>query len=210
MSKSTSRKTNLTISTGENYIIRNAESSFREKFIFHGSMSKVCTKCKIEKPVNHYHWKMGKTRLQSECSGCRKKVDRSYKCSTPESYVTYLARGLTYEYKKRKRRRESKLTAEEIVELWKKQRSKFGLRCPYSGVEMSYALGNGFQDTNISIDRFDSKKSYERGNVVFCCWFVNRMKFTYGYSRFLEVCERIVAEKDRLPQVVQYLMKDDG
>lgn len=210
MSKSTSPKTKLTISTGENYIIRNAASSFREKFIFHGGMSKVCSKCKKDKPITHYHWKEGKKRLQAECSGCRKVQEHKLKCSNPEGFVRYLAKAVNYNYTTSKRKRKnSKLSAEELVEMWLRQKARFGMKCPYSGVEMTYKLGDGGLETNISIDRFDSKKDYERGNVIFCCWFVNRMKFTYDYPDLIKVCKQIVKAEGQLAKIQEYLTSDE-
>lgn len=48
----------------------------------------------------------------------------------------------------------------------------------------------------VSIDRVDSSKGYVRGNVVLCCWIVNKMKQNLILSDFLEVCLKLAGRKE--------------
>ena len=61
----------------------------------------------------------------------------------------------------------------------------------YGGIGLT---GGG--DALDGIDRFDSKRPYEWGNVVFCCWFVNRMKYDYTDLEFIGACEHIAKNKE--------------
>ena len=77
---------------------------------------------------------------------------------------------------RKKRRKRVALTMDQFMEEWRKQFKKYGLICPLSGQEMTYQQGLGNLETNISIDRIDSSKIYEPGNIQFICRRVNSMK----------------------------------
>lgn len=57
---------------------------------------------------------------------------------------------------------------------------------------MTYIAGSGRVNTNISIDRIDSKRGYVRGNVQFVCDVVNRMKQDLPQADLRLWCGRIL------------------
>jgi len=125
--------------------------------------------------------------------------------SSPFEYIDYLTKNLRNSSPKKKRK-ESKISRLEFLHIFRRQLDKFGFKCPYSGLTMTWELGSGKPtETNISIDRFDSTRPYEAGNVVFCCWFVNRMKYDYTDQEFIGACEHIAKNKERFNEVREYL-----
>ena len=48
--------------------------------------------------------------------------------------------------------------------------------CPYLKTPLKFELGQGYQDSNISLDRVDNSKGYVKGNVEVISTLANRMK----------------------------------
>jgi hypothetical protein len=67
-------------------------------------------------------------------------------------------------------------------------------RCAISGVELTFIKRTDGvkQHTNASIDRIDSGKGYEVGNVQLVCAIVNIMKSTMTTNQLVAWCELIV------------------
>ena len=206
MNRSTLVQNKSNTSNGVKSITEKEKSNFNLKFsINRWSSTKRCSKCNIIKHLDEFYFKAGKKRLQAECRTCLNNSRIKKYSSNPIEYIDYLTKNLRNNCKK-KRRKQSKLQRHEFIEIFKLQVKRFGIYCPYSGIEMTYELGLGrAKETNISIDRFDSTRPYERGNVVFCCWFVNRMKFDYTDMEFIGACEHITRNKKRFKEVRAFL-----
>ena len=71
---------------------------------------------------------------------------------------------------------------------WQKQFEIMGLCCPKLGIQMTYIAGKNRVKTNISIDRIDSKKGYEKGNVQFVSNIYNNMKQHYTDEEVDKIC----------------------
>eukprot|EP01084_Bolivina_argentea_P294993 507744_1 len=61
-------------------------------------------------------------------------------------------------------------------------------RCEYCGMD----------DDMVGIDRIDSNKGYEKGNVVSCCKICNIMKRKYNIDIFVKICTHIASTQGRL------------
>lgn len=66
--------------------------------------------------------------------------------------------------------------------------SMLGLPCYFHGEMFDRGCGHG-------IDRLDSSKGYETGNVVPCCVTCNRMKLRMTETKFLEVVGKIYTNR---------------
>ena len=95
-------------------------------------------------------------------------------------------------YQQKQRNKGLQLTMDEFIQIWKEQYDKFGMKCPYSGIEMTFKKGSGKMFTNISVDRYDNDKPYQDGNIVFCCMVINRMKQELPIETFWDICKRVV------------------
>jgi len=69
-------------------------------------------------------------------------------------------------------------------------------RCAISGVKMTTIVNNGHVLTNVSIDRIDSTKEYERGNIQLLCHIVNVMKHNMTKEQLIEWCWQIIDHKE--------------
>jgi len=206
MSRFTSQESKSNTSNGEKNIIEKEKSDFNLKYRINGwSSTKQCSKCDERKSLTEFYFKAGRRRLQAECRTCLNEARIKKHSSSPFEYVDYLTKNLR-NINPKKRRKKSTINRYDFLKIFQKQMFKFGLLCPYSGIQMTWELGSGKPtETNISIDRFDSTKPYEAGNVVFCCWFVNRMKFDYTDQEFIGACEHIAKNKERFSKVRDYL-----
>ena len=206
MSRFTSQESKSNISNGEKNIIEKEKSDFSLKYRINGwSSTKQCSKCDERKTLTEFYFKAGRRRLQAECRTCLNEARIKKHSSSPFEYVDYLTKNLR-NINPKKRRKKSTINRYDFLKIFQKQMFKFGLLCPYSGIQMTWELGSGKPtETNISIDRFDSTRPYEAGNVVFCCWFVNRMKFDYTDQEFIGACEHIAKNKERFSKVRDYL-----
>lgn len=98
---------------------------------------------------------------------------------SPEAFIRQLVR--------KKVMRQS-LTPEYYVALYEQQN---GL-CALSGRPMTHELGRGLVNTNISIDRIDSSKGYEEGNVQLVCRQANTMKYVCDKTELISWCRSII------------------
>jgi len=206
MSRSTSQESKSNTSTGGKNIIEKEKLDFNLKYRINcWSSTKQCSKCGERKNLTEFYFKAGRRRLQAECRTCLNTARIKKHSSSPFEYIDYLTKNLR-NVSLKKRRKKSTISRLEFLKIFKKQFDRFGLKCPYSGITMTWELGSGKPtETNISIDRFDSTRPYEAGNVVFCCWFVNRMKYDYTDQEFIGACEHIAKNKERFNEVREYL-----
>jgi len=144
---------------------------------------KKCSKCKQTKIIFNFHWKSDyykgklKHRLQAECGECREKQRHAKYSASPEIFLSRAYQMIKQESARLiRKRRPVTITFEEFMETWAAQKKKYGLICPISKQEMTYQQGLGNLETNISIDRIDSSKNYDLGNIQFICRRVNTMK----------------------------------
>lgn len=83
-----------------------------------------------------------------------------------------LARGLAWD-----------VSAEYLSELWSEQRG----RCAYTGWELQFR-----EPRTASLNRIDSSRGYEIGNVQWVHVDINQMKWTLSDSSFRKLCQAVV------------------
>lgn len=152
---------------------------------------KTCTFCKERKPVHLFYVKTNsKDGFHQWCKKCKDvKMNESYSKNS-FAFVRRLYQMTRYQQKQRKKGLQ--LSMDEFIQIWKEQYDKFGMKCPYSGIEMTFKKGSGKMFTNISVDRYDNDKPYQDGNIVFCCMVINRMKQELPIEIFWDICKKVV------------------
>jgi hypothetical protein len=103
--------------------------------------------------------------------------------SIPE-FLSYLARSLRGSH----RRRISTLTIDDLSKLWHDQE---GL-CAISRIPMTHRWGEGYVDTNISVDRIDNTKDYIVGNVRLVCHRINLMRGSLNDAELISWCRAVI------------------
>src|SRR5690606_29496555 len=83
---------------------------------------------------------------------------------------------------------EFSLTLDELLSKYYNQN---GL-CAISGIKMTYILGGGRKNKNISIDRIDSTKGYTNDNTQLVCSQVNMMKGDMTTEDLIYFCKEII------------------
>ena len=166
--------------------------------------TKKCTTCKEVKDVFNFHWKnftnskgIFTHRLQGQCGDCRTlQKTRKYN-SDPHSFVRRKFQQIKQDSTVTKKdRKPSTLDLDQLMNVWQGHYDKFGLKCAISGKQMTFTAGSGKVLTNISIDRINSKKNYEYGNIQFICHNVNSMKNNMEDNELIDWCKSIVNNND--------------
>ena len=98
-----------------------------------------------------------------------------------------------------------RITKDGLKDIYDEQVSKHGKRCLYCGEEFTFTRLKRNRDlkdekikqvrTNCSIDRYDPSRTYQRGNIVFCCWDCNFNKGSSNINdwvNFLKVRKKII------------------
>jgi len=88
-------------------------------------------------------------------------------------------------FQRSNRKRTGTITIEDVWDVYIKQ----GKRCALSGVPISFTKDDlGY---SASIDRIDSKKEYELGNVQLVHKDINLMKNSFNQEYFIDMCKKI-------------------
>lgn len=79
------------------------------------------------------------------------------------------------------------ITLDHLKDVWDRQS---GI-CPYSGIQLKLPRGKGRQDRvyTASLDRIDSTKPYEEGNLQFVSTIINFMKSDLSHEQTIEFIE---------------------
>lgn len=162
---------------------------------------KLCTKCGSEFPIGDFYTAgrkvSGEPKYNSWCKKCVSTKQASYHKRTwgPErlqhsafkrtksvrSFLTYL-RG-----KASQRNKGDVLSVDALELLWHSQ----GGKCALTGWDMTMELGRGTVPTNCSLDRIDSSRGYEVGNVQLVCRAANVAKSDLSLNDFVALCRSV-------------------
>lgn len=88
------------------------------------------------------------------------------------------------------------ITIDELMELWVRQRGT----CLLSGLKMTWNQGKT-EPTSLSIDRIDSNKGYEKGNVRLVCYQVNAFRNRWSDEQMIAMARAIIAQSKKTKQV---------
>ncbi len=154
------------------------------------------------KPVAEFHTAKGTgDGLQTACKPCQAIQCRIWS-STYDGFITKLFGMLKHNCLKRAKDLVINITIDDIKALFIKQQGK----CALTGKELTYSqmsedANNGDCQLqhrwNISVDRIDSTKGYEKDNIQLVGAIINRMKTDLTSQKFIELC-RLVGKYDDL------------
>ena len=152
--------------------------------------TKICTKCKTEKPIDHFYYNSHNQNWESVCKECGVIRCREWRKNNPQkAKLSYKASKLKLKNENPVRYRILKLmdsmrnrypnkavikeiTTEILEMLYENQKGK----CYYTGIPMKLTSNKTRDLFLMSIDRKDSSKGYTSDNVVLCCWGINVLK----------------------------------
>ncbi len=140
-------------------------------------------KCGVVKNVNVSSLNRGRSK---SCRGCavigRKKLDKNM---VPNAYFIKLRFGAL------RRGIKFSLSKTEITQLLELQNFK----CILTGLSIGFKESrrkNDTSSTTASLDRIDSDKGYESGNIQWVHKDINKMKQTFSQEYFIELCQKVV------------------
>jgi hypothetical protein len=148
--------------------------------------------------------------LQNQCKNCKLEATKKH-VSTLDGFFTKLYCDIIQNAKKRAKTIEVKISKQDIKDLYAKQQGKCALtgmsltHNAYNTKEREHHIINYF---NISVDRIDSSKHYEKGNIQLVGAIVNRMKTDMKQEQFLELINMLHCHNfDTINKIL--LNKDD-
>mgnify|MGYP003147347605 CR=1 FL=1 len=178
-------------------------SPYREcKTIANSTDVKVCVQCGKVQPLKDYHYEERKGRKSSysyyrnRCRKCIHVIRRERYTASPQSF---LRRSWVQLRSARKRQGHTVfMSFEDILTIFRKQKGK----CALTGLLMTNNLVDGNtswsdNQTNISIDRKDNSKGYEKNNIQLVCKRVNIAKHTLNNKEFITWCQRVTTNQSR-------------
>jgi len=161
----------------------------------------LCSKCWIAKRPKEFvihqinNYRVGKYRYLYECKECKKNriyTKRHQSRETIEWAIEIIIKQL--EQWAKKRNINFDISKNDLLEL----RNKQGWKCFYTWYNMEYWFihykpGKESDKTNrqVSCDRLDNNRGYEKGNIVLCCSIVNKMKNNLSQEEFYKICKNI-------------------
>ena len=102
--------------------------------------------------------------------------------NTERGFMVKLWNSIKRSSKKHERTNEFK-DFDEFYNHWLKQKARYGMKCPATGVEMTHTIGTNKSSvgnkrimTNISTDRILSTEGYSPKNLIFTTWAYNCAK----------------------------------
>ena len=157
--------------------------------------SKICSKCGEKKHIFNFHFKIRTKKdgtkqpdIQAQCGACRIKQKIKKYNSDPHSHVFRLIQLLLQPSAQKRGRRPCTMEIDEFMNEWQKQFEVIELHCPKLVIQMTFIGGKDKIKTNISIDRINSKKDYELGNVQVVSHIYNIMKQHYTDEEVDKFC----------------------
>lgn len=145
--------------------------------------NKICSKCNEEKLMSEFYKdKRSKGGIYPSCKKCNfiykqrynQKNRDYYKKKQQEFYLTPKGQYNSYKQASKTRKHNFDLTFDEFMQFWNKP-------CYYCGSSIEL----------IGLDRMNNSVGYVLHNVVPCCTFCNRMKYTHDAESFIKQCTKI-------------------
>lgn len=172
-------------------------------------ISILCDCCgkEFQKPLSEYNRNVLKNRsnyCSRSCSGksCNKNgKNLGNPKSLPRNPRLDKYSKFRYYYRNAKRRDKNfNLTLEYLEKIWNSQMGK----CPYTGINLQLSTYNKNHNNPIytaSLDRIDSNKGYEIGNVQFVSTCINYMKHNMSHEDTLKLC-KIIAKHNFIVEML--------
>ena len=159
--------------------------------------TKRCQGCQEWLPlVSFYKDKRGSLGVRPKCIACVKADAAVFVSNHKEHFIAQKLRTTVQNNSDRRSlKREnnantaSQLTVEAVLEIWERQDGK----CALTGVPMTHINGQGRVMTNASIDRIDTERGYEVGNIRLVCTAINYMRNAMDDDELIKWCRAVVA-----------------
>lgn len=172
------------------------------RYYLHPHDRRCCSKCfTIFKGMRaNFHVKKreksGQPALSVWCKTCKNSYSaeiRGEYRKTPETFISSRVAG--YKHRAKQDGVDFNLTAASLIEIFNRQEGK----CYYTGQQLDFTLvapkRNYPHRRTPSLDRLSPRSGYVEGNVVWCCYYVNRMKNDLTESEFISACKTILRRR---------------
>lgn len=159
-----------------------------------------CNGCNQTLPLTEFRRRTGKTaedegrvgQPYGRCKSCNRK--RTIKRT--DGNMAHAIEALLWTGGRRKRKHlwnREELDVDFLNQLYVKQSG----RCAITGYELTAQRGQGFIPTNITIDRIDNSRGYDRDNVQLVCRKANEMKGMQTQDELVQWCLAVLSTLGR-------------
>lgn len=172
-----------------------------------------CVKCKnvfdniVENfSIRRYYYNEDKTikyrTYDTRCKSCVRKFQAEQRTIMRQDYKKYI-KWATKSFRSRAKTTnvEFDLTDEYLINIFEEQNEK----CFYTGENLDFSIVIPACSKRThphrlapSLDRLNPKKGYIRGNVVWCLYYINRMKNDLSYDEYIKSCKLILEHHDSI------------
>jgi hypothetical protein len=101
---------------------------------------------------------------------------------------------------------EFKVTKEYIWQIYLKQEKK----CALSGIPIKFGRVYFTHETTASLDRIDSTKAYEEGNLQWVHKDINKLKHDFAEEYFFKMCENVTKYRNRIEPLIEKELCEKG
>lgn len=172
------------------------------RYHLHPQNKRICSQCKVIFTgfrENFHIQKYTKPNDSSAiswnsiCKTCFNSTNRERTAKYREDYSKFIKMRFTaYLYRAKEKNVAFDLDAEYLVSLFKAQNEL----CYYTNQLIDFKLVTEStkhpHNNTPSLDRLIPELGYVKGNVVWCAYYINRMKNDIPYNEFISLCETII------------------
>ena len=169
---------------------------------------KECMRCHQKFPktleffFQAFHKKRSKSYLNSKCKKCSQLLNKEYRKNNAEKFRETQRRwskspkGIYKSLKNSTRGHLVKISQKKFME-WCKSQPKKCFYCGLKEENLQLVLDAYNNKTfRLSVDRIDSSKDYEEGNMVLCCLRCNHIKGNFfTQSEMVEIGKKYIARR---------------
>jgi hypothetical protein len=154
----------------------------------------TCNKCNLILPKESFNKNINyieRNGYYIYCKTCRHNQENNYKLNQKGLQNVNKVLGdrvSSMKYRAKQKGMSCNITKNDVVHLYHKQNGK----CALSGVILTFYAYSKRVNTNISLDRIDSNKGYEKGNLQLTCMAVNQMKNNLSVQELILLCKKIL------------------
>lgn len=163
----------------------------------HPEDKRVCGKCRIiyDGIRKNFHIKKYCNDLicwDHHCKICKSISNKERRLKYREDYTVFIPKVVVaYKARAKELKLDFDLDADYLVKLFRDQKEQ----CFYTKENISFlnviAERNRPHNFTPSLDRLDGTLGYTKGNVVWCAYYINRMKNDCSYTDFIRICKTI-------------------
>ena len=174
--------------------------TYNRKYL-HPKNQRLCSVCcevkdDIAKLFNVKKYYENTVGWDGRCKECQSQQNLGYRLELRKDYRGYINSSVSgYKARAKELSIPFNIDAEYLIELFDRQQAQ----CHYTGQPLCFERINPKRNSPHlllpSLDRLDPAKGYVKDNVVWCLYYINRMKNDLSQDQFIQTCRIILNQR---------------